>query len=624
MTQKSTLTRNSPLLAFATAAVVFLITFLTLAGPRWAEAIYRLLVEGAAIGLWLIGATGIGWFALKLFTNPDQKLADLPLKLIAAAALGLGILSLAIFFLSLTGCLNRFTALALLSMGLILILIAGRNQHHPSLHDFSTPEATWHWLLILLAPLWAITILGDLIPPGLLWGDEPNGYDVVEYHLQVPREWFEAGKMIPLHHNVFSFMPFNVEMHYLLAMEIRGGPWAGMYLAQLMHAAMCVLTLLAIYTLLGGGARGALVAILAAAVPWISLLAAVAYNEGGMLLWGTLAIGWAMRARDTRQFALAGIFAGLAAGAKYPVIPLLFVGIPIALFLAGKFHKSPIRIKDILIYLLVAFIALSPWLIRNTIWTGNPVFPQAMKSLGQAHFSNIQVERWREAYLPSEEYRSILGPLKALGKEVITDNRFGELLIPLGIVAAIFSKARRETLFLIILLLIQTFVWLCFTHLQSRFMVMAIPICALLIAQFDQPTWRWTVAAVAIAMSSITTRFITTKLSRYIQADRQIGLIGRENYDLFNTLDMTKLPKDASINLIGDARAFEYQIPMTRLHYKTVFDVDTTDQTKTIEQDWLAGMPPATIDYPDYSELNRFAKTYYAIPPASVPDDSPN
>ena len=45
----------------------------------------------------------------------------------------------------------------------------------------------------------------------------------------------------------FLIFPFNVEMHYLLAMHLRGGPWAGMYLAQLMHLSYVVLAVLAVY-----------------------------------------------------------------------------------------------------------------------------------------------------------------------------------------------------------------------------------------------------------------------------------------------------------------------------------------------------------------------------------------
>jgi len=97
------------------------------------------------------------------------------------------------------------------------------------------------------------------------------------------------GRIVPLEHNVFSYFPCNVEMHYLLAMHLRGGPWAGMYLAQLMHAAMVGVTLIAIYgaARMTGGRLVACIATLAAAtMPWTIMLGSVAYNEGGMLLFG--------------------------------------------------------------------------------------------------------------------------------------------------------------------------------------------------------------------------------------------------------------------------------------------------------------------------------------------------
>ena len=49
-----------------------------------------------------------------------------------------------------------------------------------------------------MLPLLSIAAVGALLPPGMLWHpDEPHGYDVVEYHLQIPREWYEAGRIIP-------------------------------------------------------------------------------------------------------------------------------------------------------------------------------------------------------------------------------------------------------------------------------------------------------------------------------------------------------------------------------------------------------------------------------------------
>ena len=50
-------------------------------------------------------------------------------------------------------------------------------------------------------------------------------------------------------------------------------------------------------------------------------------------------------------------------------------------------------------------------------------------------------------------------------------------------------------------------------------------------------------------------------------------------------IDPASLPTDASVVLIGDARAFLYGVPMSRLHYKTVFDVDPNYQLLAIGAD---------------------------------------
>src|SRR5262249_54024495 len=152
--------------------------------------------------------------------------------------------------------------------------VHARNTKMLSLDSLKQP-AQWHWLWLGLMPVLGIVLACAMLPPGMLWRDEPNGYDVTEYHLQVPREGFEAGRITGLHHNVFSYMPFNVEMHYLLAMELRGGPWSGMYLAQLMHVMFFVLTVVAIYALLAEKhPHGAIVAsVIAGATPWMGLLA---------------------------------------------------------------------------------------------------------------------------------------------------------------------------------------------------------------------------------------------------------------------------------------------------------------------------------------------------------------
>ena len=634
--------------AMVAGAIVFLGMFLALAGPSWELAIYRLLQDGGCAILWLASAGGIGWVAWRILRSENENNS---LATVTSVGLGLGIVSLAVLALGLAGWMNRGCAIGILAAGDMIAIsvlhVRGRNW---DVGKWLRDSAGWGWLWVAAAAVGGAAALAACFPPGILWGDEPNGYDVVEYHLQVPREWFEAGRIVPLHHNVFSFFPFNVEMHYLLAMFLHGGPWAGMYLAQMMHLGFCVMTACAVYALAGAGKRGTVAALLLAATPWTGLLAPVAYNEGGTLLFAALAIGWAIRAERCRDFLLAGIFAAFAAGTKLSVAPLVFVGVPLATIIkntlpfpwrfspnahgaegeasaAAVGHSHPLpNLAHLFCYLLAAILALSPWLIRDWKWTGNPVFPEAMSILGNAHFSPVQAERWRQAYWPDVKYRSAQGHLRALWNELLWDWRYGYVLFPLGIAAFALGVRKRAIVALGTLLLFQIVFWLFFTHLQSRFMVMAIPIIALMVAQIEVRAWLPLCAAAGLAMAVRSSVMLVDKLAHYLEIDHdKVALIGRENLEGFRLLDTRQLKVGQSVDLIGDACAFWYQIPMSRLNYKTVFDVDTSDPNQSIDQAWLAGMPKNAVVWRDRKELERFAATYYGIKPETRSrNDEPN
>ena len=165
---------------------------------------------------WLAACGGFGWIVHKLLGRDDAW------TLVTSLAAGMGLLSLLVLGLGLLGWLNHGSAVALVCVGAAIAVV-------PVWKFLQKPreDSPGNWAFLILAPLAGMVFFAALIPPGFLWGsDDPSGYDVTEYHLQVPREWFEAGKIVPLHHNVFSFFPFNVEMHYLLAMQLSGGPWA--------------------------------------------------------------------------------------------------------------------------------------------------------------------------------------------------------------------------------------------------------------------------------------------------------------------------------------------------------------------------------------------------------------
>jgi len=54
---------------------------------------------------------------------------------------------------------------------------------------------------VATVPTIAIVILAACSAPGWLWATEFGGYDVLSYHLQLPREWYDAGRIVPLDHS---------------------------------------------------------------------------------------------------------------------------------------------------------------------------------------------------------------------------------------------------------------------------------------------------------------------------------------------------------------------------------------------------------------------------------------
>jgi hypothetical protein len=591
--------------------------------------IFRLLVEGTVLAIWLAAMLGLGAWILRAI-SPKQAVAPIT----TAAALGIGLTSLICCGLALAGWLNRGTAWALLLAcafaGFVWIARNERTNQFSISAWFQKRVHVQNWLWLLTVPFLAMATVGAMVPPGLLWGqNEPNGYDVVEYHLQVPREWFDAGRMIPLHHNVFSYFPFNVETHYLLAMHLRGGPYAGMYLAQFMHLAMVILTVLALFELLGSS--GLLATLFAATTPWLLMLGCIGYDEGGVLLFGTLAIGWFLRLLSqqevlVRHMIVAGLLVGFACGCKWSCVPMLLIVLPIAWLICIAWQRRFDRaLVPLFVFVLSAGIALSPWLIRNYVWTHNPVFPEAMSLLGKGHFSTDQVARWEEAYKPPAAQRDFVHRVAALVPQVFADWRFGYALFPgaaLAILAAIRQRGKFDLslLFLLLITIGWLVFWVGFTHLQGRFLILLVPVAAMLIARIAQPIARLVILCGLLLQVGLAMLNFAEPMDRLIVAARPI--LGIEDYSWVSDDTQRAAKATGDVCLIGDATAFFYQPPTGHLYYRTVFDVDV--KGRDIIDAWGDGCPqnPGTLVIVNYGELLRFHRTYHTPLPAVMPTTS--
>jgi hypothetical protein len=623
------------------------------------------LRDGVLVVLWLAAAAGWGaWpteWLLRVRGDSARTAVSLP-SLLTAIAVGLGILGILILGLGSAGVLGFTTAWGLLGIGWVAVAawIARRRRQSKSLSiegPAPPPRVTsasaareahcpaWRWFWLLAAPALSAALVSTMFPPGMLWKpEEPHGYDAVEYHLQVPREWYETGRIAPLEHNVFSYFPFGVEMHYLLAFHLRGGAWAGMYLAQLIHLAMTALAAAAAGAFairLSSDRRIAVIASVAGAtVPFLAQLAPMAFNEGGLLLFGTLCVGWTVLAmRDLlagkpsgRRFVLAGVLAGLACGVKLTAGPLLLVGMPLAILAAAGRRAPRAAIAGVLVFGLAGVAAFSPWLVRNAVWCGNPVFPEATSLFGKAHFTDVQVERWARAHHPQPERQPAAGRVAAFGTEVAGNWQFGFVLLPLAVVGAAMARGRPEAVFLAVLMLVHVVFWLGFTHLQGRFFVLAVPVAVLLVAAvpwgtFGGSRFRFAVPALAVVVTAAAVLGwwgvhvrLRAKLDSLrdergvdargrILADDQIGWLTEEVLSGFPQDDPS-----AKLLLAGDAQAFWYPVPASRLRYRTPFDVREGPEVTVFQVYGVDSRDGRTWVRVDPDELDRFDQTYQPFP----------
>ena len=84
--------------------------------------LWHLLIDGGMACLWLGSATGYGLQLLRLAKLSEQHI-DPPLRLVTAAALGLGAMGLTVLGLGLLGILARWSAMALVAGGVLILVL---------------------------------------------------------------------------------------------------------------------------------------------------------------------------------------------------------------------------------------------------------------------------------------------------------------------------------------------------------------------------------------------------------------------------------------------------------------------------------------------------------------------
>lgn len=381
----------------ACAALVFWAfwtVFLALA-PRqaWVAAEATPLLPLAGIVLIWAPAAAIGarlLAACRLRPGPGQEA-------LFATLVGLGLLSFAVLGLGAAQILHPCVLGGLLTVLAALAAVAGRDllpaglDLRPSLGSLRETGHQSTVMLLLLAVCLLLGLLGALAPA--------TDNDTLLYHLAAPQRYLHHHGLFYTPENLWTNTPLFTEMLYTLGLGLMNQTLARLFVVTFYLLILAAAALFCRRHFPGTNPLAA--ALLIGSIPSLAILnntnlnefALIAYALGALFAFANL---W--RRGRPHWLVLVALLAGCAASVKYP--GFLWLGlVPLGAWRICARSQRPRPWGLVAASATLALLLPACWLVKNAIYTGNPVFPLAYSLLdggdwpvhrAQAYFEHMR------------------------------------------------------------------------------------------------------------------------------------------------------------------------------------------------------------------------------------------
>ncbi|MGE0755743.1 MAG: ArnT family glycosyltransferase [Pirellulaceae bacterium] len=508
-------------------------------------------------------------------------------RIIFGTAIGLNAWSLGTLTAGLAGLLRERWLFALAALGIVGLTVWrwgwSRSPKVPVMSDTGQParatsEAPSDWLIKLC--LGASILFGLLI----VWGgtQPPTYFDVREYHLQVPKEWYQAGRVTFLPHNVYGNMPLGAEMHAILGMLLVTGErdwWWGSLIGKTVIAIMAPLGAMAVYA---WGRRfltpaaGAAACLIFLSTPWIAHVSMNGMIDGCSALFMLLALyatqlRQATTGRDTGLIALAGFMAGSAVACKYPAV--LFLAVPLGAWIGwGQFRRFDGRAAAI--YSVAVLAGCGLWLGKNWILAGNPTYPLLDRWFDGRSWTDEQDARWTKAHGPPREGAAPYTVGQALGGArvlLLNSDSLSPVLWPFAIMACFMPAVRRRLALFAAFIAWTVVVWWFLTHRVDRFLVPLLPLVAAAagagVAWQSAGAWRGVavIALIAGTLFNFVFDALVVSDNRFLVS---LQSLQRDLHPAHLYLNEHARPGYRAL-MVGEAQVWDIAVPVL---YNTCFD----------------------------------------------------
>ena len=567
-----------------------------------------LLIAGVILGC----AAALGWL-LMVLCRADRGLTRLEIY-VFSTAVGLNAVSTYVLAVGLLGWLGNPLVFAIPAA--LTLAAAGRLRWRRTLDRLAEDRGKgaarsaaadksddvwlsprWLWLA---APFVLMILLGGMLPP--------VDFDVREYHLQVPKEFFQQGWIGFLPHNVYGNMAMGSQMHSLLAMVIADDWWLGALAGKTVIAAMTPLTALALFAAgrrFFSTAAGVVAAVVYISIPWIAMVSTTGLVEGASayyLLLSVYAVLLYVRRREDvssgnsparkggvaaadshaakprppgRGYScvlLAGYLAGGAVACKYPAV--LFVVLPLGgWLLIGRrgLHPGRWAYRPVGIFLLAAFLGCGLWFGKSLVLTGNPTYPLLYEFFGGETRTPEKNRQWNDAHRPEDFSPAAL--VRDLARVGLRSEWLSPLLVPLAVLALLQRSHRRLVIWLLAYFGYVIAVWWLFTHRIDRFWIPALPLVALLAgvgACWGRRPW-WRRVLIVVLVVGLAVNFLVADsvvvYNRYF-VDLEHLRRDPDRVDPWHAYFNAHAGR-GRVLMVGEAQVFDLEVPVL---YNTCFD----------------------------------------------------
>ena len=248
------------------------------------------------------------------------------------------------------------------------------DRNRSPMKNFSIKPCLKASLVGLLAVLIISVIILSYVPP--------VSRDALTHHLAVPKLYLKHGGIYEIPELIFSYYPMNLDLLYLIPLSFGND-----IIPKFIHFSFALMTAWLIFSYLKkriDTCYALFGVLLFLSLPVIIKLSITVYVDLGLYYFSTASLvylfKWIEKDFKIKYLIYSAIWCGLALGTKYNGLIVLFLLTFFVPFIylrsihSGTYSQSR-AIGYSTVFMIVSLMVFSPWMIKNYIWTNNPIYP---------------------------------------------------------------------------------------------------------------------------------------------------------------------------------------------------------------------------------------------------------